>query len=1012
MSDIGCNIEFAKLSQIKISVLDTARSHTRLPGFTMNLQNQEITYRAPSREFDSYLKKFRVSADQTVAEGENPVIKTHLSMCPPFGCYSIPREEMVNFFEKYEDELKRGSTLGLSEIPIKHVELPVVIDIDLKWPLSSFDNNPQTLAECRRHTFQTIREVLKAYKAVYDEYFYFREPNDRKEAFWIVTQRDEPYLVENDDGKFIKDGFHIMNPAYRAFPELHAIMREKVVKNENLAKLFHDLNLSAPVQKIIDPDVVVKNGWLLFGSTKRNLAPYKLAYIFDDDLQEAQESDLNLSSMPRYLSYWRTTTKYAIPIPEIQTSFLKKKMITSSENEEDITLNAGEQDVDAIMDKPVSSADSKKVSKKEKDRQKKVRAVPVIDAINLEKVPGSYLKKIAQLLDLLSQRRGTEKSLWLEIGACLRNLARDHVEDDFYELWVSFSEKHKKFDRESCENEWQYVNPDKGADMATLKFWASQDSQRKYLNFKRNEIREFLMKCLNTTHVDVAQTLYLMFESQFVCSSIKQNQWYQFRRHRWNEIESGITLRKKISRELATEYNRFRNFCLRMAERSPDEDELENLEYDVSPADPEFDEFTSEEFLTMADLCSEIIVKLKNKGYKDAIMIEVKELFYDPHFEEKLNERHELLALENGVFDFEKRVFREGRPDDFITFSTKSFYIADYKDTEEYKEIMDFLKQIYLTDDMVHYVLKERAHTLHGDNPEERIFVWTGVGGNGKSKHRELTYVALGDYCIKFPVTLFTGRLASSNTPQPEVARARGARMVYVEEPEQNQRLNMGLMKGMSGGDPIVCRQLYGQAFEYVPQFIITLLCNDLPAVPPHDDGSWRRLTVSEHRARFVDNPTRENEHKKDPNLSRKIKTWKDVYVSILIDYYFIYTEEGLNPPREVTRFTEQFRKECDAYDEFITDTLVEVTDADEKDSESSYISLMSLYTSFKAWGEDNGIRGGKPMSFRDFKKYVSKKVIDPRLVRENKLYGYRKRSQDDSREASDAILSAAGIMT
>ena len=77
------------------------------------------------------------------------------------------------------------------------------------------------------------------------------------------------------------------------------------------------------------------------------------------------------------------------------------------------------------------------------------------------------------------------------------------------------------------------------------------------------------------------------------------------------------------------------------------------------------EEISDEEWLSMASICDEVVIKLKTKGYKDSLLGEAKELFYREKFEEQLDERHELLGFENGVIDLDKRIFREGRPDDW-----------------------------------------------------------------------------------------------------------------------------------------------------------------------------------------------------------------------------------------------------------------------------------------------------------------------------------------------------------
>jgi P4 family phage/plasmid primase-like protien len=948
----------------------------------------DTKFKYPSRKFTDYLNKHRTSS--TKKEGVSRVA-THLSMCQPFGKFAIPQNEIEEFMDMYEDEIKNQSSLGIVEKPLSHLETPMVSDIDFKYLLGKVEEKKLSdrsleLVDLRRHNYKIIKEILAAYKRVYDENFYFRNPEDKNHCYFFVTQRQEPYIA-GDEKKYIKDGFHIVNPGYRAFPKIHLEMRKKILQDETLQKCIASLGTVNSAEYTLDEAVICKNGWLLYGSSKPNRNPYEIAYIFDSSLNEATLEELNISSVPKYLSYWRTSSKHAIPIKTVNDAFISKQLLHTTDDYTDDENN--EDNDEQVEHKNVETSDLKD-SKKEKKKIKKkknVKPVEIVEAENPNNSDYSITEKVKHLVGLLSEKRGTNKSLWKEVGECLKYLSSKG--ESHFDIWVEFSEKYETFGEKDCEKEWDTFLAEGPLSMATLKFWASKDSPKEYTSFKRNEIRKFLMKCINTTHVDVAQTLYLMYESQYVCSSLKQNTWYEFRRHRWYEIESGVSLRKKISKELALEYTRFRRFCIQMAESSPDGELPEDCEYDVA-GDAQLAEYeiSAEEWLSMASICDEVVIKLKTKGYKDSLLGEAKEFFYEEKFEEKLDERHELLGFDNGVVDLDKRIFREGRPDDYITLSTKTKYNSNYKDTKEYDEIMVFMKQLYLTDEMAHYGIKERAHMLHGDNFEERIFTHIGAGGNGKSKLRELCNNALSDYCFGFPVSLFTGKISSSSSASPEVARSKGKRMGFVDEPEHKSNFNIGLAKKFSGGDPIETRKLFGDMFEFIPQFAITLLCNNIPGFPAHDEGAQRRLTITEFCARFVDNPVNKNEFKRDRTLSTKLKAWKHVFASLLVDYFYIYQEEGLNPPEEVTKFTMQFIKECDSYNEFISDVLIE-------DSAESYVSIKELYDSFRSWGDDNGVSGRKPMSLRDFKKYISQKVNKPGSVRDGRIYGYRERTEE-----------------
>lgn len=915
----------------------------------------KIPFCYPSRTFIDYLQSHRVSS------ADESMITTHMSMCQPYGKYSIPKNELETFMTLYEEELKKGSTLGIVEKPLSHMDTPLVCDIDFKYKFTK-EHKGKSLEELRKHDFLSIKKIVEVYKHVYDTYFSFEKEEDKNQCYFVVSQRETPYIVEKNGEKIIKDGIHIMNFGYRANSKYHEHIRKKIIENKELQEMFQQFDNIHSIDEIIDEQVISKNGWLMYGSTKPDKKPYEVEYIFDYQLHESSKDEIGIISYPRYLSYWRDNV-HANPIKEyIDTLFLGNELFPESKT---------------ITEIPVEHKEEKK-EKKEK-KKKNILPIQIIDFEEENELDENRINQVKKLLELFTKKRATDKGSWSELGECLYDISNGHT--SYLELWVIYTTQYNKFTEEDCKNFWEKYKPQNNFSMSTLKFWASKDNPKKYKKYKKNIIRKFLMRCINTTHVDVAKTLFYMFENQYVCSSVKHNVWYEFKKHRWHSVENGITLRRKISKELALEYKDFQVFCDYML--STDESILEKTLYEIDSDDNDFfSTIGPESWESMRNICEEVITKCKTKGYKDSLFSEGRDFFYQDDFEEKLDEKHELLGFENGVIDLNKRTFRDGRPDDFITLSTKTKYNPKYKETEQYSEIMEFLQQIYLTEDMVSYGLKERAVMLHGDNYEERIYTHIGAGGNGKSKWREACAKALGDYVFGFPVTLFTGKRSASSTASPEVARSKGKRIAYVDEPEHNTHFNIGLAKKFSGGDPIETRKLYGDMFEFVPQFSMTLLCNNIPGFPAHDEGAQRRLTITQYCAKFVENPKEKYEFKRDNNLSTKIKQWGDVLASLLVDYFYIYKDEGLKPPEEVTKFTKQFMQECDMYNEFISDTII-------PDEESTFILIKDLYERFKQWIEENGVSSRRIMSLREFKKYLQKKIPDIDSIRENKIFGY-----------------------
>ena len=239
---------------------------------------------------------------------------------------------------------------------------------------------------------------------------------------------------------------------------------------------------------------------------------------------------------------------------------------------------------------------------------------------------------------------------------------------------------------------------------------------------------------------------------------------------------------------------------------------------------------------------------------------------------------------------------------------------------------------------------------------------------NGKSKLLELFVHCIGQYSIKFPVTMLTGKRAQSNACTPELVRAKGCRFGYLEEPGENERIEVGFLKELTGGDKITARGLHKEPIDFKPQFKLALLCNEIPKVPPNDSGTWRRMEVIEFKSHFVEHPKEFGEFPIDKQLSEKLKNWKELFMALLLDiYYTKYKLSGLKVPEEITKFTTEYQKTCDLYIDFIIDNIEET-----KENTDS-VDITQFYDEFKIWYEDN-FSNNKYPNKTEFKKYLKKK--------------------------------------
>ena len=462
-----------------------------------------------------------------------------------------------------------------------------------------------------------------------------------------------------------------------------------------------------------------------------------------------------------------------------------------------------------------------------------------------------------------------------------------------------------------------------------------------------------------------------------------KNEWFVYRNHLWHREPDGISLRKKISTELVEQYMKLISHYNKIS-----------TDPNINMTDEEKDELKKKSKSPF-----EISTKLlKTSSFKDCIMKECRELFYDKDFVDKLDSNPYLISFKNGIYDLKKGELRDGRPDDHIEMSTEIEKIDFDESNECWEELKGFLNTVFYEEEMRDYFLTYFASCLQGHNAEEKIRIWNGQGSNGKSKILELFVHSLGNYSIKFPITMLTGKRAASNAATPEMARAKGKRFGYLEEPSEGEKIDAGYLKELTGGDKITARPLHKDPIDFKPQFKLALLCNEIPKVPPNDSGTWRRMEVIEFKSRFCENPKEPNEFPIDKQLSEKLKNWKELFMSLLLDvYYEKYKKTGIKVPLDVIKFTLEYQKQCDLYTDFIHDNI------DDTKEDSDVIDITQLYDEFKVWYEDTFSNHKYPSKI-EFRNYLKKKYSSRRITTKN-IKGFKFKVQYEKKNNMEINL-------
>ncbi|TPX30186.1 hypothetical protein SmJEL517_g06193 [Synchytrium microbalum] len=345
----------------------------------------------------------------------------------------------------------------------------------------------------------------------------------------------------------------------------------------------------------------------------------------------------------------------------------------------------------------------------------------------------------------------------------------------------------------------------------------------------------------------------------------------------------------------------------------------------------------------------QIISTIKKVGNKDIphYTKHSSGIFYssNPDFDRKLDESHDLLGVDNGVYDFKTRTFRAGRPDDFISKSVGYPYIEEGTEEHE-KKVMDLFRDIQPEPKECHYLLLFLSLMVHGSNPEEIFTVFTGTTRNGKSLLSDLIILTLGDYYATVSSTLLTGEQPASSSPQADIVALKGCRVVVASEPEKGRAINSGFMKWITGNDEVVCRPLNSNTIiRYNPQFKVVMLCNKIPTMDSNDEAVWARSRIVEFPTRFVDQPIQSHERQINKTLKVDIKSieWRQAFIKILIKYHEEYPKEGLVATEKVLQKTAEYKEKSSIVLQFVNE---EIEDA----VKGQNLTYVSIYQRFCDW--------------------------------------------------------------
>jgi len=173
-----------------------------------------------------------------------------------------------------------------------------------------------------------------------------------------------------------------------------------------------------------------------------------------------------------------------------------------------------------------------------------------------------------------------------------------------------------------------------------------------------------------------------------------------------------------------------------------------------------------------------------------------------------------------------------------------------------------------------------------------------------------------------------------------------------VNEPAEDMVLDAAIVKQITGSDTVTTRFLYGNSFDYRPQFKIFILTNHLPAVTDDTLFSSGRIKVILFSQHF-------DEGKRDQNLKNLFRTEENrsAILNWLLEGLKLYQSEGLEAPKSVEEATKSYRQETDTVGMFIK----EITS---KNAKAKMQKTSDVFKGYTKWCSDNCLAAVELKSF------------------------------------------------
>nr|QBK92632.1 MAG: D5-like helicase-primase [Pithovirus LCPAC401] len=545
------------------------------------------------------------------------------------------------------------------------------------------------------------------------------------------------------------------------------------------------------------------------------------------------------------------------------------------------------------------------------------------DPVNYNYFP-TTLEMSREFLNMLSQHRATNLAYWISVGKCLYSVTKGT--NIGLSLWKQFTQKHSGEGDEKDFDESKYYSKFEGNPLTekTLAWFASKDNPRAYSIWRNNWFGSELNKTLNDGEIrqtDIAELVYKCFWLKYLCSSYEHKEWYCFEFGTWFKTDGYASIKKDIRKDLIQKL----------------ENEKTLLKYQIKDPgaiqDKEFIDTITSKICTIVKLLD--YKHLGSPSWTNTVIRESSTYFHRRDVADLMNDNISLMGLSNGIIEAYETgaFFREGTPEDFVSKRVNIVWIDQTMESNYVVQLLNYLREVFPDEELRMHMRKIAAGWIRSGNPYKKFIIFTGDTDASKSIYKKIIETAFGleVYVFNVPITLFTQKRKSG--PSPEMSQGKCAKLLFCQEPDNDETMGGGVVKEVSGGDSQFTRKLYSNGGSIKATFQVIEICNNPPSFLDADQAIKERiafvlfLSLFKRAGRILTDEEKEKygEHiyDVDPFFDTKIPDLARAYIWLCVHDFQRYLDEGIEiQPKIVKDYTNNYWETTNMYSMFIAENV------------------------------------------------------------------------------------------